>query len=191
MLALTPQRKSGNGSMKVVVTSKNPVKVKATQSAFEYAFEGASMELVSQEAESGVASQPMTDEETLQGAINRVHNARQSQPDADYWVGLEGGVTLNEEQGEAFAWMVVLNNQGQISRSRTVSFPLAPKVIALMKQGLELGQANDQLFNTHNSKQKGGAFGLLTQGRQTRESVYTQALELALLPFSHPLYLQD
>jgi non-canonical (house-cleaning) NTP pyrophosphatase len=44
----------------------------------------------------------------------------------------------------------------------------------------------DELFNTENIKQKGGAIGLLTNHLATRESSYTQALLLAMAPFNHP-----
>ena len=52
--------------------------------------------------------------------------------------------------------------------------------------GEELGHVMDRLFNTNNIKQKGGAIGLLTNGHETRESNYTQALILAMAPFIHP-----
>ena len=44
----------------------------------------------------------------------------------------------------------------------------------------------DRLFNTDNVKQKQGAIGLLTHGLATRESVYRQAIILAMAPFIHP-----
>jgi non-canonical (house-cleaning) NTP pyrophosphatase len=58
----------------------------------------------------------------------------------------------------------------------------------LMDQGLELGDANDRVFATVNSKHQGGAFGLLTAGLYTREGVYTEALVTALVPFINELY---
>ena len=61
----------------------------------------------------------------------------------------------------------------------------------LLDQGLELGEANDRVFSTLNSKQKGGAFGLLTDGRLTREGVYAQTLVLALVPHCHALWQRD
>ena len=68
--------------------------------------------------------------------------------------------------------------------------PLPPAVRDLVTQGVELGDANDQVFATANSKQKGGAYGLLTNGRLTRESVYRDTLIVALTPFVNPLYSQ-
>ena len=140
------------------------------------------------DADSDVSDQPVSDEETRQGAINRARHAKQTHPDKDYWVGLEGGIETFEDQLLAFAWMAILDNSGKQSISRTVSLPLPPAVQDLIDQGMELGEANDQVFSTVNSKQEGGAFGLLTDGLYTREGVYAQALILALLPFVHELY---
>lgn len=38
---------------------------------------------------SGVSDQPSTDNETFQGAYNRVQNVRKEYPEADFWVGIE------------------------------------------------------------------------------------------------------
>ena len=69
-----------------------------------------------------------------------------------------------------------------------MTLPLPPRVAELVESGLELGEANDRVFSTLNSKQGGGAFGLLTDGAMTREGVYTQTLVLALIPFVHELW---
>mgnify|MGYP002527207021 FL=1 len=107
---------------------------------------------------------------------------------ADFWVGLEGGIETFDGQLMAFAWMAILGSDGTIGEARTVTLPLPPAVKALVDEGMELGDANDRIFSTVNSKQKGGAFGLLTNGLYTREGVYTQALVIALVPFVNDLY---
>jgi non-canonical (house-cleaning) NTP pyrophosphatase len=48
---------------------------------------------------------------------------------------------------------------------------------------MELGHADDLVFQAQNSKQKGGSVGLLTHGLLTREGYYQQAMVLALIPF--------
>jgi non-canonical (house-cleaning) NTP pyrophosphatase len=88
----------------------------------------------------------------------------------------------------AFAWMVVSDSDNRRSEARSATLPLPPKVQALVASGLELGEANDRVFSTLNSKQGGGAYGLLTDGLMTRESIYTQTLILALIPFVHELW---
>jgi inosine/xanthosine triphosphatase len=174
--------------MKVVVASLNPVKAGAVREAFDRQFPAARFELVLVNVPSGVDDQPMSDAETLRGARNRVANARAAEPDADFWVGLEGGLDIFDGQLMAFAWMAIGGPGDKLSESRSPTLPLPPAVQELVASGLELGEANDRVFATVNSKQGGGAFGLLTDGLYTREGIYTQTLVLALIPFVHELW---
>ncbi len=174
--------------MKIAVASLNPVKRGAVEKAFRQQFPGREPELVAVHVDSGVRDQPMSDAETLQGAQNRVAAARAAVPDADYWVGLEGGLDVYGGQLVGFAWMAVGDAAGRVSKARSATLPLPPAVQALIEAGKELGEANDEVFATVNSKQGGGAFGLLTEGLLTRESVYTDTLVLALIPFVHELW---
>jgi len=174
--------------MHIVVASRNPVKVDATRHAFNELFPEVSLEVGSVEVESGVSDQPVSDEETRRGARTRAMNASQAEPDADFWVGMEGGIEVIDNQLMAFAWMVVLGHSESISEARSVTLPLPPAVRKLVESGLELGEANDIVFATLNSKHSGGAYGLLTEGRYTRESVYRQTLIIALTPFVNSLY---
>ena len=174
--------------MKIVVASGNPVKIEASRAAFAALMPGKNLQMIPVSVDSGVADQPTSDEETRRGAKNRAASARECNPDADFWVGLEGGIEVFEEQLMAFAWMAVLDSDGHLSTARTTTLPLPPSVRKLIGEGLELGEANDKVFATANSKQGGGAYGLLTDGLYTRESIYTQTLILAALPFVNDLY---
>lgn len=174
--------------MKIVVASRNPVKLRAVEAAFAQVFPGESLQFDSADVGSGVSDQPMSDDETRRGARKRARNARAAAPEARFWVGLEGGIEVIDGQLMAFAWMAVLGMDERIGEARTVTLPLPPAIKALIDEGLELGEANDRVFSTINSKQKGGAFGLLTNGLYTRESVYTEALTVALIPFINELF---
>jgi inosine/xanthosine triphosphatase len=174
--------------MKVVIASHNPAKIRAVNEAFALQFPGETIEYTPASVESGVGDQPFSDEETRHGARNRARNASEMYPGADYWVGLEGGIETIDDQLMAFAWMAVLGPDQRIGEARTVTLPLPPAVKTLVDQGLELGDANDKVFSTVNSKHQGGAFGLLTNGIYTREGVYTEALVIALVPFVNELY---
>lgn len=174
--------------MKIVVASHNPVKRCAVEAAFQQLFVDEPLEFASARVSSDVGDQPMSDDETRRGAKNRARNAREVEPDATFWVGLEGGIELIDDQLMAFAWMAIMGIDGSFGESRTVTLPLPPAVKNLVDAGLELGEANDRVFSTVNSKQKGGAFGLLTNGLYTRESVYTEALIVALVPFVSDLF---
>jgi inosine/xanthosine triphosphatase len=169
-------------SLRIIVGSKNPVKVGCTREAFSQAFgKGGLVEGV--DALSNIPAQPRSEEETLLGAKNRASHAKTLVPEADYWVGIEGGVDEDSQGMYAFAWIYVLHQSGKSSQSKTGTFYLPPQVVALIREGMELGHADDLVFQAQNSKQQGGSVGLLTQGIITREAYYQQAMVLALIPF--------
>lgn len=174
--------------MRVVVASKNPVKLAAVEAAFTavFASAGAAIDIAGVSVESGVSEQPLTDDETLTGASNRANHARSAEPEADYWVGLEGGLEQKNDTLEAFGWMVVLGKDGREGRSRTATFTLPEQVRQLIEKGYELGEADDIVFKRKNSKQENGAVGILTDNQVTRASYYEQALVLALIPHRNP-----
>lgn len=167
----------------VVVGSNNPVKLEATKEAFLLMFPAEQLEFVAHNAPSGVPDQPFGSVETKLGAKNRSAGCLAAYPDADYFVGLEGG--LEEEEGEhwAFAWMCVQDKNNKISYGRTGSFLLPPKVSELIKAGQELGHATDAVFALTNSKQKGGTIDILTGGVVDRKDFYREAVIFALIPF--------
>ena len=187
MAAETPS--SAHPGFTIVVASKNPVKINAVHRGFKRMFPQAQFSIEGISVPSGVRDQPMTDAETLQGALNRVENAGQAMPEADYWVGLEGGVDSSEGLMQAFAWIVVKgpgDNTQRIGKARTVAYELPRELAEQVEQGIELGPAQDKVFGTTNSKQAGGTLGLLTDDTITRTEVYEHAVILALIPFRKP-----
>lgn len=169
----------------IVVASTNPVKITAALSGFQRMFPQESFEVRGVSAASGVSDQPMSNAETLQGAFNRVADARAIIPDADYWIGLEGGVEDRAGALEAFAWMVVTDGT-RTGKSRTASYYLPEETASLVRQGIELGHADDMIFGRSNSKQQNGSVGLLTEDAVDRTAYYVQAVILALIPFKNP-----
>ena len=127
----------------------------------------------------------MTDEETLEGATLRAKRIRELAPDGDYWVGIEGGVADWEIGMGAFAWVVVLSKD-RTGRGRSGEFFLPENVAELIRQGVELGEADDRIFSRNNSKQGNGAIGLLTDDAVDRVGLYVPAVIFALIPFKHP-----
>lgn len=166
----------------IVVASDNPAKVTAAQIGFQRMFPAAQFEFAGVATESGVSAQPMTDAETLAGAEQRAANVRVRVPEADYWVGMEGGVEVRGEALDAFAWVVVLGAD-RSGRSRTATFTLPEEVAALVRQGVELGLADDHVFGRSDSKRSDGTVGLLTEGVLDRAAYYAHAVMLALIPF--------
>ena len=174
-----------NITKKVIVSSRNPVKVKATREGFSKMFPRESFEFTEISVPSGVSAQPLTDQETLQGAMNRVRAAQQHFPEAAYWVGIEGGVEKDRGEMACFAWIVVQSPE-KLGKSRTSTFYLPKAVVDLMEAGKELGEADDIVFGQSNSKQGMGASGLLTGGVIHRATFYEPAVVFALIPFKNP-----
>jgi len=171
--------------MRVIVASHNPVKLLAVRRGFERMLAPADLTIDSVPVPSGVSRQPMDSAETRQGALNRARAAAQVQPDADFWVGIEGGVEAENGALGAFAWVVVLSGE-RAGFSRTGTFYLPPAIAQLVDAGKELGEADDIVFGRSNSKQEEGAVGILSGGVIDRAGLYEHAVILALLPFKNP-----
>ncbi len=167
---------------KVIIASKNPVKINAVKIGFEKMFPTKDFEFEGISVPSGVKDQPIDNQETMTGAVNRTNNAKTRLQDADYWVGIEGGIEKINDEMEAFAW-IVIESKNMKGKARTGTFFLPKKIVELIDEGKELGEADDIVFGGTNSKQKNGAVGILTENIITRTSYYTEAIILALIPF--------
>lgn len=171
--------------MKIIVASQNPVKIQAAWLGFKRFYAGEPIEIQGISVPSGVSRQPLTDEETLLGATIRAQQAAKMNPQSDFWVGIEGGINKIQDEVAAFAWVVILS-KNQNGRGRTSTFFLPEKITELIRQGYELGEADDQVFGRQNSKQENGAVGLLTGNIIDRCALYEQAVIMALIPFKNP-----
>jgi len=175
----------------VVIASENRVKVRATRAGFRRAFAGAVPRVVPVSVSSGVRNQPRSDAETLKGAECRAAAASRRLPAADFWVGIEGGIEQIGENTAAYAWVVVRGG-GRVGRARTGTFFLPAAITRLLREGRELGEADDILFGLRHSKRARGAVGILTRNAIDRAALYEEAVILALVPFVNPdLYPAD
>jgi inosine/xanthosine triphosphatase len=170
---------------KVIIASTNPIKINTTEIGFAKMFPTETFEFEGISAKSGVSDQPMTEEETLLGATNRAKNASKQIPKADFWVGIEGGLEEIDGQMSSFAWVVIKGKNGKTGKGKTGTFFIPQKVVQLIKQGMELGDADDVVFKRKNSKQANGAVGILTNDVLTRTTYYKDAVIMALIPFKN------
>lgn len=167
---------------KIIVASKNPIKINSVKLGFHKVYSDLDFEYEGVSVPSDVSDQPMSNQETLDGAINRATHAKKGFPNANFWVGIEGGIEKMGEEMMAFAWIVILSKDKK-GKARTGTFFLPPKVVELINQGKELGEADDIVFGHSNSKQKNGAVGILTSNIIDRTQFYVEAMVLALIPF--------
>jgi len=171
--------------MRVVVASQNPVKLNAVRRGFQRMFPEQEFQVEPLGNVQGNTSQPQGDRQTLQYASDRAERAARLVSQADYWVGVEGGIEDQGLQMSAFAWIVV-KTRDKIGEGRTGAFYLPQAVADLVRQGKELGEADDIVFGRTNSKQANGAIGILTGDVIDRAQLYEQAVIFALIPFKNP-----
>ena len=171
--------------MKIAVGSTNPVKIKATRDAFKTLWPKKIWKVEGISVPSGVSDQPMSDKESIKGAINRAKRALKALS-SEFGVGFEGGIQKIGNRWFDCGWAVVVNKDGKIGIASTVRIETPKKLIKLIKAGKELGEANDLYFKKENSKQGQGHFGLMTNGAITRVQGYRDGLIMALTRFLHP-----
>lgn len=175
---------------KIVIASKNPVKINAAMAGFRVMFPDEEFVEYPVAVASGVDDQPMSSEETLLGAKNRAKAAKLAEPAADYWVGLEGGIYEEGDEMWMVEWTVVMSiNQMGIGRGS--SFRIPKKIAEHVRSGKEINDANKEVLGTENSGQKSGAVGILTKEAIGRTEVYTQMVILALIPLANPELYPD
>lgn len=167
----------------VIVGSQNPVKIEGTRKGFEKMFPNHLFIFQGFNAVSGVNVQPTGSEETLTGAFNRANECRIQHPMADFFCGLESGI-VTDPWGDlgVTTWAVIIDKDNNVGKGLSSFYALSPKVSDLVKQGVELGTANDLIFEQSNSKQSHGAVGLLTDGACTRTDTKVEAVTNALIP---------
>jgi inosine/xanthosine triphosphatase len=152
---------------------------------------GVELEVIGVEVESGVGHTPANREELMQGARQRAEAlarlARQKGETWRYFVGLEGGLDVIEEEGgrrvllESWAYVSDGRN-GHYGRSGGVEIPdaLAREVL---EKGVELSAAIDRFAGAVGIRDAQGAWGVLSSGLISRTEAFRVAVVAAFAPF--------
>ena len=152
---------------------------------------GAQFEVVGLEVESRVGHTPATCEELMLGARQRadalVERAREKGAEWKYFVGLEGGLDVLEENGNRRvfleSWAYVSDGRrGHFGRSGGMEIPeaLADEVLG---RGVELSAAIDKFAGEAGIRDAQGAWGVLSSNLITRQEAFRVAVIAAFAPF--------
>ncbi|MGC9516570.1 MAG: inosine/xanthosine triphosphatase [Methanomicrobiales archaeon] len=166
--------------MKVVVGSKNPVKVKATKNVLEKLY--GELEVDSADVDSGVPSQPFGIDETIQGAINRAKNAYH--PDYDLSVGIESGLMETPHTITGYIdlqWCAIYDGE-KVTIGVSAGFEYPPTVIEQVLNGKEVGQVMDEVTGVDDLGKKTGAISYFTKGLLDRTGNTEQCVLMAIIP---------
>ena len=173
--------------MKILVGSENPVKLEAVKEAFINYYN--EVEVIGIKVPSGVPDQPINDE-TLRGAENRAEILKELNKNdnlqADYFIGVEGGIVKKHGRWFAFGGMCLMDKEGRKSFGTSAHFELPGTVVKRLLNREELGFVIDEIMNQQNTKQKMGAIGFFTKGIMDRKELYIPGIISALVPFNHP-----
>lgn len=164
--------------MKIAIGSTNPTKTRAVENVVRVLY--SDLEIVTLEVPTGISAQPIGDEETRRGALNRARAVLEL-TDAEWGFGLEGGVIQTEFGVMTNAWCVVAARDTRVGVGGSANM-LLPEVVAqrVLRDGYELGEAMDEYANTQDVKRGKGAIGILTRGLLDRQGAYEYIVKLAL-----------
>ena len=160
--------------MKFILGSENQAKKRAVSRIVERYIENSTVSSAS--VPSGVNAQPMTEEETRQGAINRAVAAAQGA----YGVGLEGGVHMIAGTMYLCNWGALVTPEGQLFTAAGAQIPLPQALAEEIRNGKELGDAVDQYFKKQNIRMSEGAMGMLTAQVVPRDALFEHIMQLLI-----------
>lgn len=177
--------------MKIIVGSEKKPKVQAVTQAFAVAFPSEKIEVHSVPTNSAVSSHPTSAEESIAGAFNRIKHAQQLVLDADYYVGVEGGLLQIEDHAWELSYVVVMDSNGKSSTGLSAGIEMRGKILDSIRNGIELNDILDLDYGFKSSGNANGFYGLTTNDLVTRQSATEQAVLFALAPFLHPEFFAD
>lgn len=168
--------------MKIAIGTENKAKIQAVENIIKEVWKD--VEFSYHQTNSLVKDQPLSDEEAIQGAINRAKQAI-SKGEADYGVGLEGTININHYGMFLHGWVAILDKEGNVGLGQSASVHL-PKIIEQrINKGEELGLIMQELMNDEKNaiRQNEGTNGVLTNGLYTRVKEFEDATRCALSRF--------
>ncbi len=170
--------------MKIVIASKSPVKADAVRKGVGSLFSEHECIFECVDAQSGVSVQPMSQEEMIKGALGRISHSKNLIPEADIWIGLEGGMEKIDGNFYNSGWVIAEDKNNRRGHGRTFSFLIPEKVVELIiNEGLEQSHATDKVFQISGTKTGKGLIGPLTNNSLTYTDWYVHAVISALIPF--------
>lgn len=172
--------------MKIIISTENRAKIEAVETVFRQVW--TELEIISEKFPSNVAEQPLSENEGIQGAINRANNSKQKYPEADYFVGMEGYVDSNEYGMFLAGAVAVIRNDGAIGIGISAKMQLPDFIKDKINQGAELGPVMKELVNDveENIKHHDGTNGILSKGLYDRVDEFKDATKCALTRFQSP-----
>nr|WP_106780477.1 DUF84 family protein [Lysinibacillus timonensis] len=163
--------------MLVSIGTKNKAKTKAITNMVDQYFK--QVEYKNLTVPSNVSEQPLSDEETRQGAINRAKNALE-ESQADFNFGLEGGVRIIDDLMYCCNWGALALKDGTVITAAGALFLLPDEVAKEVRAGKELGPVMDVYTNEKGIRHNKGAIGVFTANLVDRTEMFEHIVKLLI-----------
>lgn len=174
--------------MKVLIGTKNPGKIEGAKEAFKNYFDDFEIEgiLVS----SDVSDQPVNNE-IYEGARNRVNNlmnyALENGIDAEYFLGVESGITNLLGKWVNINIAVIKDKNGYESWGTGPAFPVPDKYIDEILS-TELGKVMDRVFEQNDLRSGKGGINFITNEVVSRVDLTKYAFIMALSQHTNKIW---
>ncbi|MER2170753.1 inosine/xanthosine triphosphatase [Paenisporosarcina quisquiliarum] len=166
--------------MKILIGTNNRAKTKAVKAISSIYYPNAIFENI--EVPSLVSDQPMSQEETRQGAINRAKHLMVGS-DALFGIGLEGGVQEIDDQLYICNWGALVTQNGDVFTATGAGIPLPKEIAEQLLAGAELGPVMDVFTNKNEIRHDEGAVGVFSNGLVNRSAMFEHIMLLLIGQF--------
>lgn len=181
--------------MIIAIGTTNPVKIQAVEETIQDYPILAHSKIHSFSVSSDVSDQPLSIEETIQGAKNRARKAFEVCPSCRYSFGIESGLFEANGTQTGFLESTICCIYDGINYHIGLScgFEVPPQILQLvLEEKRDLGQACYESGITTNAKLGAaeGLVGILSKGRLTRKFYTIQSVITALIQIENHSWYQ-
>ncbi|WP_252314567.1 DUF84 family protein [Sinobaca sp. H24] len=153
----------------ITVGSLNETKIQAVRSVYPDSFN-----VIGRDVEVTISEQPMSDQETRQGAIER---AEACSGKDSIGIGLEGGIMVIEGTLYLCSWGALAEGSRIVTASGA-RLALPDSFYASLLEGRELKDVMDSYTERSGVSHKEGAVGVFTNGLISRTSMFSHIVQL-------------
>lgn len=171
--------------MVVAVGSTNVAKVLAVKEVLQESLHFANARVIGLAVGSDISEQPLSLQETIEGAKNRAKNAF-TQGDYKYGIGIESGLMAAQETFSGYLHISACSiyDGARHYTGLSTGFEIPPQILELvLNKKMDLTQACLHSGITTNTKigSTEGLIGILTKGRVDRKEYSKQCVSAAIL----------
>jgi inosine/xanthosine triphosphatase len=168
--------------MKIAVGTTNEAKMRSVRIAldklgFAYTLEGVKVD-------SKVNAQPLSEDETIKGAITRAKETSKEIKGTEYTIGIESGIQKINQKYFECGWICVIQTfDEKIGLASSNRYEVSNVLMEKINSGLELSAAIEGILGLENVGSSTGMSGIITNGLINRDDSYVDAIILAFAPF--------